>query len=234
VDLKVLDEIRKGIIRAGWARGSRKCVWAACLLAFWGSFRLGEIFANKVDSFDKFSDLLWNDIKIKKGGEMILKIRGGKTPGPPGNRARLYRIQENRFCLITAIEKLKAYQKTHNLWEPNLPVFRRASGQNLTKTIFLKSVNYALTSGGRKNPFLTGKSFRSGIPSVLESFPQKFRENHIKSLGRWKSRAYQRYMRNDSPEFKWVFGKIADLLIKNYSKTRREKEADQAGPTPDS
>jgi hypothetical protein len=234
VNLEILDKIQKGIKRTGWAHGSRKCVWAACLVAFWGSFRLGEIFANKMDCFDKYSDLLWNDIKVKKGGEMILKIRGSKTPGPPGNRARLYRIQENRFCPITALEKLKAYQKIHNLWKPNLPVFRRASGQNLTKTIFLKSVNYALASGGRKSFFLTGKSFRSGIPSVLENFPQEFHENHIKSLGRWKSQAYQRYMRNDSLEFKWVFGNIANLLIKNYSETRREKETDQEGSSPDS
>jgi hypothetical protein len=69
---------------------------------------------------------------------------------------------------------------------------------------------------------------------VLENFPQEFHENHIKSLGRWKSQAYQRYMRNDSPEFKWVFGKIANLLIKNYSETRREKETDQEGSSPDS
>jgi hypothetical protein len=234
VDLNILDEIRRGIKRAGWAGGLGKCVWTACLLAFWGSFRLGEIFANTAENFDKFTDFLWEDVNVQKGGEMVLKIRGGKTPGPPGNRARFYRIQESRFCPVTAMEKMATYQKTHNLWEPSMPVFRRASGKNLTKTTFLKWVNYVLASGAAKNRFLTGKSFRSGIPSVLESFPQEFHENHIKSLGRWKSRAYQRYMRNDSPEFQWVFEKTADMLMKNFLRNRRKKETDQAGPTPDS
>jgi hypothetical protein len=234
VDLNILEEIRRGIKRAGWASGSGKCVWTACLLAFWGSFRLGELFANSAENFDKFTVLLWKDVKVKKGGEMILKIRGGKTPGPPGNRARFYRIKESHFCPVTAMENLATYQKTHNLWKPTMPVFRRASGQNLTKTTFLKSVNYALASGTGKNYVLTGKSFRSGIPSVLESFPQEFHENHIKSLGRWKSRAYQRYMRNDSPEFQWVFEKTADMLIKRFLQNCRKRETDQAGSTPDS
>jgi 2-iminoacetate synthase ThiH len=40
-------------------------------------------------------------------------------------------------------------------------------------------------------------------------------------------------MRIDSPEFKWVFGKIADMLIKDHIQTRRQKETDQTGPTPE-
>jgi hypothetical protein len=68
VDLKILDEIRRGIKTAGWAWGLGICVWSACLLAFWGFFRLGEIFARTAENFDKFSDFLWKDVKVKKGG----------------------------------------------------------------------------------------------------------------------------------------------------------------------
>jgi hypothetical protein len=82
VDLNILEEIRRGIKRARWASGSGKCVWTACLLPFWGSFRLGELFANSAENFDKFTVFLWKDVKMKKGGEMILNIRGGKTPCP--------------------------------------------------------------------------------------------------------------------------------------------------------
>jgi hypothetical protein len=64
---------------------------------------------------------------------------------------------------------------------------------------------------------------------VLESFPQEFRENHIKSLDRWKSRAYQRYMRNDSPEFKWLFGKVADMLKNFFSKLAGKKRPIKRG-----
>jgi hypothetical protein len=98
------------------------------------------------------------------------------------------------------------------LGDKSLPVFRKASGRCITKGFFLKIVNWALKPSGFK---VGGKSFRSGIPSELENFPNEFKESHVKALGRWKGSSYQSYMRNDLPEFRWVFKKVANQVLKH-------------------
>jgi hypothetical protein len=47
-------------------------VWTCCLVAFWGAFRLGELLEKSEKIFDKFSDLLWGDIKFGKSDEAVL------------------------------------------------------------------------------------------------------------------------------------------------------------------
>jgi hypothetical protein len=213
MNLSVLTTVREELKKSGWAEGSRACLWAACLVAFWGAVRLSEILPKGERIFDRFSDLLWENVEWKGENGMRLEIRGGKVPGPPGNCIRLFAVRKQEFCPIVALKALEEYQKTHKIWKRSMPVFRRASGKNLTKSIFLKAVNALLEKKGKGQGTVGGKSFRCGIPSSLENFLAKFCENHLKSLGRWRSRAYQRYMKNDEPEFKWVFQKIADRLL---------------------
>jgi hypothetical protein len=62
VDISILHAIKGGIRKMGWAKGSEVCVWTACLVAFWGVFRLGEIFLKEENRFDRHSSLLWRDV----------------------------------------------------------------------------------------------------------------------------------------------------------------------------
>jgi hypothetical protein len=114
------------------------------------------------------------------------------------------------LCPVRALRRLKASQGNLGLGESHLPVFRKSSGKFLTKGGFLDEINRIL---GRHSIGLTGKSFRTGLPSALENFPQIFQESHLKALGRWKGRSYQLYMKNDTPEFRWVFQLVANTLL---------------------
>ncbi len=222
VDISVLHAIKKGFRKMGWAKGSEVCVWTACLVAFWGAFRLGEILPKGENHFDRCSNLLWKDVCRSGDDRVVLSIRGAKVPGSPGNRVRLFTVKEKLFCPVAALRSLEDLQKGRNLWDLDLPVFRRSSGKNLTKSVFLKAVNASLSTQLKQEVILSGKSFRSGIPSCLENFPKSFKENHLKSLGRWKGQAYLRYMRNDDPEFKWVFQKMSNRLLKKFLACRED------------
>jgi hypothetical protein len=116
------------------------------------------------------------------------------------------------LCPVTALHRLKESQKNVRMWDPSLPVFRKDNGECLTKKELLDSVNCVLRTFGKK---IGGKSFRSGLPSELENFPVQFCESHLKALGRWKGSSYQTYMRNDTPEFKWVFEQVAKAVLNN-------------------
>jgi hypothetical protein len=65
INLTILQQIRRNLNSTKIGRGTRLAIWAASLLAFWGSFRLAEILPSRRLAFDKFSDLLWNDIQWK-------------------------------------------------------------------------------------------------------------------------------------------------------------------------
>ncbi len=96
------------------------------------------------------------------------------------------------------------------------PVFRVSGGGSLSRGIFLKIVKEALALSGHNKKGISGESFRSGIPSELEVFPEEFKERHLKVLGRWKSSAYQIYIRKEIPKKRKIQSIIADVLIKNF------------------
>ncbi len=151
VDLEILATVKKGLKRLRLKRVSRLSVWAACLVAFWGAFRLAEILPKYTSKFNKFSDLLWADIfRSECQGKITLRIKSAKFPGPPGNKAEIFKIVEPFFCPVTALNSAEISQKLEGLWDKTLPVFWRSSGKNLTRATFLKTINKALRVAGEK------------------------------------------------------------------------------------
>jgi hypothetical protein len=207
-----LREIRKGLGKYR-KKLTGQSVWTCCLLAFWGAFRLGELLGSNGFIFDKFSSLLWEDVELAQNSAKI-KIKSAKIRGPPGNSASLFSIPNKDLCPVLALTRLKASQLNLGMGEKRSPVFRESGGKFLTKKTFLDTVN--AVGKGKETP-ITGKSFRTALPSALENFPSTFRESHVKALGRWGGRSYQVYMRNDQPEFQGVFNMVASVLLKNDS-----------------
>jgi hypothetical protein len=111
------------------------------------------------------------------------------------------------------------------LWGKDLPVFRRASGKALTKTSFIKGINTALEIVGKGNCKLQGKSFRSGIPSLLGSAEDDSLGKKLKKLGRWKGLSYHCYIRNQDPSNQKMFTEIAEKLLTEFLCREEGKEA---------
>ncbi len=100
--------------------------------------------------------------------------------------------------------------------DKNMPVFLRSSGGSLTKTTFLKNTNCALKKEDPNAGNLQGKSFRSGIPTLLKKSEPENMEKNLKILGRWKSSAYRCYIRNLDPGNHPGFLQTAETLLTNF------------------
>jgi hypothetical protein len=190
-------------------------VWACCLTAFWGAFRLGELLGRSGYRFDAYSDLLWKDVVW--GPDWVkIQIKSAKVRGPPANLTMLFSVSvsDRKLCPVTALARLKKSQENRSMGKLDQPIFRESNGKFLTKRVFLNIVN---KDGKEGVPLITGKSFRSALPSALENFPHLFRESHLKALGRWRGRSYQVYMRNDEPEFRRIFQTVSSMLINPIS-----------------
>ncbi len=179
------------------------------MVAFWGAFRLGELLGNDTVNFDKFSSLLWEDVQLISDSAKI-RIKSAKMRGPPGNSVFLFSVPDQNLCPVTALARLGRSEQNLGMATKGNPVFRTTGGKLLTKRVFLRIIN-----GARENEgfTITGKSFRTGLPSAMENFPKFFKDSHVKALGRWRGRSYQTYMKNDTPEFRWVFQQVASALL---------------------
>jgi hypothetical protein len=215
MDLKTLQQIRIGLLKGGWKKVTRTSVWAACLLAFWGSFRLSEILPPSANRFDKFSDLQWKDLDIRADRVKVL-LKSPKVANGWENNVDIFPVPRRFFCPVHWLKKLRVIQENRRMLQKKLPVFRLSGGEGLSRGVFLKIVKKSLSLSGCSSEGISGKSFRSGIPSELEVFPDSFKERHLKALGRWKSTAYQIYIRKGIPEKKEIQKTIADILIKNF------------------
>ncbi len=138
---------------------------------------------------------------------------GGKSPWAPRKLHSFVRCQKTGILSHCCPEGPRRIPKNpQNLEKVNAGI-QEGFGQKFDKIHFSEGGERSFGKERKGQRNVGGKSFRCGIPLSLENFPAKFCKNHLKSLGRWRSHAYQRYMRNDEPEFKWVFQKIADRLL---------------------
>jgi hypothetical protein len=213
ITMEILEEIRKNLFAKAWKSLSKLTIWAACTLAYWGVFRLGELLPARGNVFDKETDLLWEDIEFQAEG-ITVTIKSPKVVGRGVERVFLQKLSEKWVCPVRAMKVLA--RKTG--WEDKLhqPVFLLNSGYSLTRKVFLDSVNKLLKNSPFDSLKIQGKSFRSGIPSEVELLPKGFREKHVKVLGRWAGVSCRTYMKFDEQEKTNVFGKVSRKLIKAF------------------
>ncbi len=143
MNLSILQQIRKNLSNAQIGRGTRLAIWAASLLAFWESFRLAEILPSRRLAFDKFSDLLWNDIQWRKDS-LLLNLKQPKIPYGWADEVEIFRVSASRFCPVHALKKLKHYWKRKDENYKCRPVFRTSLGKILTKGKFLTTIKVGL------------------------------------------------------------------------------------------
>jgi hypothetical protein len=196
-------------------------------VAYWGLFRLGELLPEKERKFDIFSHLLWKDITLLSD-RAIFNIKSPKINIAQNRRVILFKLGDGRFCPVSALKSLKKVLKKRNLLKDNKPVFLRGSGRSFSRKTFLRSVNSVLNLDVKKKEILSGKSFRSGIPSELAASPSLLcSENVMKTLGRWKGPSYRKYIRDPIPENHWIFHSVSSLLLNRLSVSRRKGETSQ-------
>jgi hypothetical protein len=54
-------------------------IWSLSLIAFWGSFRMGELLTSSQTQFDDCTNLTWNDISFKQDGSAVIRIKSPKN-----------------------------------------------------------------------------------------------------------------------------------------------------------
>ena len=166
-------------------------MWAACCLAFFGFLRCGEFTMPAKGAFDVEVHLTPSDLAVDSRhtpSVIQVTIKRSKTdPFRQGVQLYLGRTGTD-ICPVRAILPYLSRRGP----TPG-PLFILANKQHLTRERFAARVTATLRAAGVPDKGYTTHSFRIGAATTAKE--AGISDVHIKMLGRWKSDAYQLYVR---------------------------------------
>ena len=164
-------------------------LWAAMSLAFFGFMRLGELTCNS--QFNAQIHLVPSDItfhpSLSNPSQVSVKVKVSKTdPFRVGQTIIIGKTSEG-LCPVNAIKNYLSRRGPSDG-----PLFIFASGKPLTKDALTQETRNLLSHLGIKSSDYAGHSFRIGAATAAASvgLPPWL----VKTLGRWSSDCYERYI----------------------------------------
>jgi hypothetical protein len=214
VTFEILTLIGHQLTHSGWSEFTRSLFWAVSLIAFWGSFRLGELLSVDNSAFDPFSALLWDDITFRDDGSLLIHLKSTKTSKFPGDYIDLYPFFDKTFCPIHALRHYREQSVQTGIFSRFGSVFMLSANTRLTVSEFIFHINNFLIPLNILGPHdsITGHSFRAGIPSSLSTISDPSTISDLKIWSRWTSDSYLLYLKLQTDQKKAVFRKLENLF----------------------
>jgi hypothetical protein len=208
--IPLLRILGHALAESNWSQNSKLLVWAAYTMAFFGSFRPGELLAKTQKDSKNFEMLLWSDISFIDSTSIQIHNKVPKNRTKNGEYISLFPFPYHGCCPIKAIAELKATSKNKG---KTSPVFMFDSGKCLTISMLNKLLILHLEPHiGIDAFFYSSKSFRAALPSALASNPSLSNDTSIKRWGRWNSNAFERYTRLSHNAKRKLFTKFLHAL----------------------
>lgn len=170
------------------------CIWAIACCAFWGLMRFGEVIVSSRNAFMGSLHLSRKDAVFGTDldGQPYarLDLPAAKT-ARPGEIQQVFLVKQSTLCPLEALRNL-AEAVPASATDP-LFSWRDSKGEvrPMTRAAALSHINSIFQSLGFGTTF--GHSFRIGGASYYLS--QKVDPEIVRIQGRWKSLAYQVYIR---------------------------------------
>jgi hypothetical protein len=198
------------IAKSNWSLTNKKVFWCACCLAFFGSFRMGEILCSEPNSFST-ENLTWNCVKFNEESATI-NIRFPKVnKDGNGDYIDIFKTRSTEFCPFTCLKVLSTISPENV--RKNLPVFTFDSGKFLTVKTFSETIKELLKPYlGAKSDLITGHSFRAGIPAAIANHPDLLSNDDVCKWGRWSSASFKIYTRLKMSARRAIFEKLLSAL----------------------
>jgi hypothetical protein len=205
--LPLLKILGHEIAISSWSQDSKRIFWTACCLAFFGSFRMGEILMSSEKCFSA-DHLTWERINFSSSDYVTIQIGLPKiNKHQSGDFIDIFKIDGVSFCPFSCLRNLK--QSKEKFVEKNLPVFTFDNGSFLTTERFTKTIRILLQKHlGSKASLISGHSFRAGIPSAIANSPSLLSNDDIRKWGRWNSDCFKSYTRLKISARREIFKKL--------------------------
>ena len=127
-------------------------------------------------------------------------------------------LSRARLRPLEVLSLHREFQLKAGLAAPDGPVVRLASGKNLTPHLLnslLRSLLSSIIDYSKES--ISCHSFRAGIASTLNRFPDLATDEDIKGWGRWDSSCYSKYARLQLDKKRAIFSKIVSALNRSVT-----------------
>ena len=176
-------------------------LWAACCLAFFGFLRVSEFTVPTQQDYDESTHLSLRDTSVDNRSNPRL-IKQSKTD-PFRQGVDIYLgASDTPICPVSALIPYLTKRGA----QPG-PLFITNDHTYLTRALFSQKVDTILDLLQVNAQQYNTHSFRIGAATTaaLALIP----DAHIKMLGRWRSEAYQRYIRTSPQELAQLTRRLA-------------------------
>jgi len=199
------------IVKSDWTVEKKKIFWGASCLAYFGSFRMGEILSKTKGGEPE--NLKWGDVNFRPDGSALLNIRFPKIiKNVQGDFVDIFGLEGKDYCPVQCLKSLAKNAAHEN--NKNKNVFSFSDGTCLTISQFTSDLKNLLGNVfGPAIANLSGHSFRAGIPAALYNRPDIASESDVMSWGRWSSESYKLYTRLKLSARKIIFDKIMCAIM---------------------
>ena len=159
-------------------------LWAACCLGFFGFLRSGELTAPDRDDFDPGQHLTFSDMAVDDpSNPKTIAVRIKQSKKDP--------FQQGVTIFLGRTDTALPYLALRGPGDG--PLFRFKDGRALTRSRLVTAIREALAKAGLKPEEFAGHNFRIGVATTAAACGLPV--DLIKTLGRWRSQAYQLYVR---------------------------------------
>jgi hypothetical protein len=110
ITLSCLKILGHEIASTDWPTIRKAACWAACTLAFFGSFRMSEIFC-PADGYYNADTLVWSDVSFRDTNSVTITIRHPKSNRPSGERVDVFKFAGHNCCPVKALLALQKLRK---------------------------------------------------------------------------------------------------------------------------
>jgi hypothetical protein len=139
VTKKMMKLVKVRLVKMDWPIEEKRLIWSVMTTSWNGSFRIHEILSRTKNTYDPQTTLLWKDLKLSRvrvDGEMVESMSVHvKSPRidkvGAGDTIEVMELGSGSFmCPIAAMKRFREVSRLKE--EPNMPVFRLASGACFT------------------------------------------------------------------------------------------------------
>jgi hypothetical protein len=165
--LKILGQ---KIATSNWSDVSKRVFWGACCMAFFGSFRMGELLSHDEHQYSA-ETLTWNCVTFTSKNSAVIQVRFPKnTKRGQAQFVDIFEIKDSSVCPFSCLKSL--HDSNPSAVAKNLPVFSFSSTKFLSTRVFTKTLRSLLVLHIGQRPMScqdipSELAFRRPLPTIL-------------------------------------------------------------------
>lgn len=192
ITIPLLHTIKRQLSTSALTAQDKLLYWAAFTLAFYGFLRASEYSYPTKRKYRHSSHLLLRDLAVKKHS-ISIHLKRSKTDRFGKSATVLIGATGSSTCPVRAMRKFSVARRR----QPSGPLFRLSNGDLLTRSSISVMTKNLLRAADIDPGSYSSHSYRIGAATAAAD--AGLPDHLIKTLGRWRSSAYQTYI-HTSPE----------------------------------